>query len=80
MAQADADHVFAAIEEHKRLRAIAYYSGVDEGSEHEAACDAEESALQALGDREPKTVAAPRRFSTIWQRSRAASPIWVRRF
>ena len=50
MAEANADHVFAAIEEHKRLRAIAYYSGVDQGPEHEAACEAEESALQALGD------------------------------
>jgi hypothetical protein len=57
MALPNADHVFAEIEEHKRLRSAAYHSGVDEGPEHEAACGAEESALQALGDCEPKTVA-----------------------
>jgi hypothetical protein len=51
-----ADHIFAAIEEHKRLRSAAYYSGVDEGPEYEAACVEEESALQALSRLKPITV------------------------
>jgi hypothetical protein len=52
------DPIFAAIEKHKRLRAFAYGSfGDDEGPGYEAACDAEESALQALGDLAPTTVA-----------------------
>jgi hypothetical protein len=57
------DPVFAAIAEHKRLRAFAYHGGFDEGDEgpeYEAACTAEESALQALSRLKPTTVGGAR--------------------
>jgi hypothetical protein len=60
MAPAIEDPIFAAIEEHKKLRAFANHGGFDEGDEgpaFEAACDAEERALQVLGDLSPTTVA-----------------------
>jgi hypothetical protein len=62
MAQANEDPVFAAIDDHKRLRAFAYggFGDDDEGPEYESACDAEESALQALSRLKPITVGGAR--------------------
>jgi hypothetical protein len=57
------DLVFAAIEKHKTLRAFAYHGGFDEGDEgpdFEAACVAEESALQELSKLKPTTVGGAR--------------------
>jgi len=62
MAQANDDPVFAAIDEHKRLRSFAYdsFGEHDEGPEYEAACAEEESALQALSRLKPITVGGAR--------------------
>jgi hypothetical protein len=62
MASTDEDPVLAATEEHKKLRAFAYdsFGEDDEGPEYEAACTAEESALQALSRLKPTTVGGAR--------------------
>ena len=58
LATAAADPVLEQIAGHRALRiAITRTSGRDDDPAYEAACDAEEAALQALGDALPTSIA-----------------------
>jgi hypothetical protein len=72
MAQANDDPVFAAIDEHKRLRSFAYdgFGEHDEGPEYEAACVEEESALQALSRLKPINGGRCSRSAQVYGQSR----------
>ena len=70
-----ADSVLAQIELHKALVIrVNTAPDDDEDPAFQAACAAEEAAIQALGDMTPMTVAAAALNCSTWRRWRAPSP------